>query len=128
MVDENLLFQLSLMSFDPDFYSFTLLRLPFDWKTLYGYIFVLAYELIANIMALLIGVIVVAFYAGSCWFFVSVALDIMKDLFILDEKEILKRNDVELMELFCKIIKFYTDTKGLSINFRVDMLFDNKNK
>lgn len=32
----------------------------------------------------------------------------------MDESEISKWNDVELMKSFCKIVEFYGDAKGLS--------------
>lgn len=51
--------------------------------------------------------------------FISFIKDIMGDLFILDESEIAKRSVVELSEPFCKIVRFYSNAKGLSVNYDI---------
>lgn len=101
-------------------------RLPFDWKTPHGYALAFLYESITDYIVSLTYIPLITVLIGSCWFFIAFVKDITNDLFILDKNEIAKRNDVELTQSFCKIVKFYSDANELS--FFIKLLIWCKNK
>lgn len=65
---------------------------------------------------MLIYVPLLGFIMGSCWLLITFVKDITNDLSFLKADEINSRNDMELKEIFCKTVKFYSTVKGLSNN------------
>lgn len=98
--------------------DFLFCRLPFDWKTPFGY--VLASVFFAGaIYCLLFGIIpVVCLFVGSCWLFISFAKDMTNEISKLNASAKTK-NYRELKKRFPKLIQMHVDVKKLSESFVV---------
>lgn len=91
-------------------------RLPFDWKTPFGY-FLASIFFAGAIYCLLFGIIpVVCLFVGSCWLFISFAKDMTNEISKLNASA--KAKDYcELKRRFSKLIEMHVDVKKFSESF-----------
>ena len=88
--------------------------MSFNWKIPSGYLVAFFDEMIADTVGGLTYVPLISFFIGSCWIIISIIKDIMTDLRFLEVNNGSNKCVAELKKSFCKIIKFYADTKGYS--------------
>ena len=88
-------------------------RVPFDWKTPFGYLLVWFAESVESSAVMTTGTAMFGFIYGSSWLFICMAKDITNDM--AEFNDIVKTQEnvdrAELMERFCKIIQLYSDAK-----------------
>lgn len=89
-------------------------RLPFNWKTLIGYLLAEILIIIYAICSFLIIGNSVCFFCGFCWLYISFADDISSDIIALNDSEVSQRVDKELVERFINIVQLHVDVKQLS--------------
>lgn len=95
-----------------DFFSFHCTRLPFDWKTPYGYLPVFISQSIGPGVAASADVQFLCLIFGSCWLFIFIAEDIAKDLIAFNIiAKTSNANHSELTKRFCDIVQIFTDAK-----------------
>ena len=95
---------------------FTSNRLPFDWKTPFGYVIATIFITIATFAVLYALTLTLSFYASSCFLFNSFAKDITNNLSVLIVVEQSHRSHRHLKEYLCKIIQLNSNVKQLSKN------------
>lgn len=89
-------------------------RLPFSWKTPFGYLITAVAEG-ASVHAILFCISpVVSFLFGTAWWAAYALDDISSDLTELNGKKTPNGNRMEMKRHFCYIIRMYSDAKQLS--------------
>lgn len=88
-------------------------RLPFNWKTPFGFLIAILDQAVAAYFTLLSTASSLCILVGMSWFFIAFIEDIANDLFVLNPIEIPNRSYQELMEDFSHNIRLYSDVKKL---------------
>lgn len=88
-------------------------RLPFDWKTPFGYSLAWFAQAVAAHSTVLHLNLVVSFLIGSCYFVISILKDIAKDFATLNSTKTSDINHREMTGHFCNIVQFHTDARQL---------------
>lgn len=89
-------------------------RVPFNWKTPFGYLMVLAFYIIGNFCTTLSSLSTICLLIGSCWLFNAFARDVTNDLALLKVNHFKHRHGREFYKRFCNIVHRYSDLKKLS--------------
>lgn len=89
-------------------------RLPFNWKTPFGYMIATIFFLAATCAVLYALTLTLSFYAGACYFFISFSKDISNDVPLLIVGGKSKRSHQKMKARFCKIIQLNSTVKQLS--------------
>lgn len=89
-------------------------RLPFNHKTLFGYIVALLGQAVPIIGLLLITNQILSFLIGSCWSFISFIDDIANELSCLKLNKASNTNNPEMKKNVYNIVQLYSDVKQLS--------------
>lgn len=104
-----------------DLFLFYLFRLPFNWRTPFGYFIALLAQCFAAISTLFCGTSTVCFLIGSCWLIGSFLKDLRNDVLIhlnRVEKMRSQRNAAKLVEHFHDIIQDHSDVKRFVSEFK----------
>lgn len=112
------------MSLDFSVFKFSILLLkssethysvPFNWRSAYGYIAVIPFQLIGIISCSEVCVIVLCLYTGLCLVMTTFVSDIETNLNIMNKylstSELTLRQQIELRTCLYEIIKFHSDAK-----------------
>lgn len=94
-------------------FVFLQIRMPFDWRTPYGYLPAwLVQSLVASAESILIAQFL-NFDIGNCWLFIFIAEDITNDLATFNTfiKATSNGSIIKLTEHFCDLIQIYSDAK-----------------
>lgn len=95
-------------------------RLPFDWRTPFGYLVTLAAEYTSINSAVFGFTPIISFFIGSGWFAIWIVKDITSDLAALKDQQVsTKRRQKELKKKFYYIVRFYSDARELSAFHRI---------
>lgn len=98
--------------------SFPIQRLPFNWRTPFGYLMALICETCAFICMVCMGSPCVGIFIGSCWLLTAFMKDITYDLSNLSADVKLKRSKQKINAQFTSIVQDFSDAIQLSgINF-----------
>lgn len=89
-------------------------RLPFDWKTPFGYVLAWFAQAAAANSCLVHVNLVMCFLIGSCCLIIGILKDIENDFAHLNGNKTSKRRRGEMNEQFCFIVRFHTDVRQLS--------------
>lgn len=106
-------------------FLFVYFRLPFDWKTPFGYFIALFLEIPALYTMLFNALTLLCLFFGSSWIFIQFAEDITNDLKQLKRNKETDRNDRILKKHFFSAVQFYSDAKQLSPNFKLNWIDGN---
>lgn len=98
-------------------------RLPFNWKTPFGYAVALLAQFTGSYAVLFCASTVFGLFGGSIWLFISITQDINNDLKHLKFKKKLTKSDQCMKVQFYKIVRFYLDAKQLSIMSMIEVDF-----
>lgn len=97
-----------------EFFSlFKKIRLPFDWKTPFGFTVALLSQIVGGCATFSILLPAFSFMIGSCVLFIFVADDITKDLAVFNSGKVAKKNRVPRLKRFCAIIEIHSDARQL---------------
>lgn len=91
-------------------------RFPFDWKTPFGYIFVITFESIVAYLLLLIAALEMGFgFALMCVFF-GFSKDIQADLIDFNKFVRMKNGlKMQIYKKMCELSQYQSDIKQLSL-------------
>lgn len=90
-------------------------RLPFNWKTPFGYVIAMIIFAEVTFYILCCGVIGVCLLFGSCWLIQSIVQDIAHDMNALDvPKKKWQQNRMEMRIMFNNLIDDFSHAKELS--------------
>lgn len=89
-------------------------RLPFNWRTPFGYAVALVAQFTGSYAVLFCASTVFGLFGGSIWLFISITQDINNDLKHLKCSKESKKCDQCMKVQFYKIVRFYLDAKQLS--------------
>lgn len=103
------------------FYFSLLKRMPFNWKTPFGYMILLSYEGVEAIVAAMAFYPIMSIFIGSCILLKTFIEDITIDLKCLNQKQNEKEN---LSEIFCNVIQNYSNVQELSEKKRFNFIND----
>lgn len=98
-----------------------LLRLPYDWRTPFGYLIILVVQGISTLFTVTTVTPIIGSIVVSCWLFASFIEDITNDLSALSVNGSTRTSthkitdSAALKEQFCNIIQNHSDIKELSI-------------
>lgn len=96
-------------------------RLPFNWRTPFGYLIAQLSIAISYISILACLILTLCFYVSSCWLFATFAKDITNDLDLLNAFGASDRSHSKLQEHLSNIIQSHIDVKQLSsITYRLE--------
>ena len=92
-----------------------ILRLPFNWRTTYGYPIALFIQCSQTFCAVFPIAPTLCVFVGSCWFFTAFAKDISIDFhnFKANARH-LNKHPKKMFTTFCNILKNFSDIKQLS--------------
>lgn len=93
-------------------------RLPFDWKTPFGYAFAMIGFFAAMYAVFLDMSPNLSFTGGSCWLIVTFVEDITNELSQFSADKLQKINHRGLKERFCDVLQQLSDIKQLSTRVR----------
>lgn len=113
-----------------DCFFFLKKRLPFDWRTPFGYLIALFIECMAVFSIIQTTIPLTCFFIGSCWILAAFAKDITSDLSGWNVGRLLgQRPAIDKMRL-CHIVQIHSDTKQLSVEktFNSSILLETKKK
>lgn len=96
--------------------SHLILRLPFDYKTPFGFLLLSFVQIPWAFCIVFSAVPVISFFIGSCWLFTSFVKDVTNDLHQLNLAGKSKRGRMNVKERFCNLVQVYTNLKELSSN------------
>ena len=105
---------------------FDSLRLPYNWKTPFGYLITLAAESASTHSALFCTSPIVSFFGGWAWLAICSLKDISNDLPELIVGKGTHGRRKEMKKRFCSIILFYSDAKQLSEALKSPIHFINE--
>lgn len=106
-----------LNQFHSKFYFISLLfRLPFDWKTPFGYLIALLAEFATVHSSSFLFSPVASFFIGSAWLLICFIQDITSDLADLNVITTSIQSLTEMKKRLCYIVGFYSDKKQLNAN------------
>lgn len=107
------------------FENYIIFRLPFNWRTPFGYLVALTAQSLAAVSTLLCGTTAMSFGIGTCWLFINMAKDIISDFEQLNVADYSKKTSpTKAMQHFCNIVQCYADLKQLSsVNIVYIVLF-----
>lgn len=94
--------------------SFFLPRMPFNWKTPFGYCITMLIQSTDVYYSGLCGLPIVCFLIGGCYLLKTIVNDITNDLFRLNTVQKSEKDRINTKILFCNIIQNFSDTKQLS--------------
>lgn len=92
-------------------------RMPFDWRTPFGYFWYLAFYGFGMVCVVLTAMPTMCLLVGCCWLFSAFAKDITNDLYFLNMslRPNSQRNDrLEFRRDFCQLVQLHSDAKELS--------------
>lgn len=92
-------------------------RLPFDWRTPFGYLVATIFIAIVACALFYVLTLTLSFYWASCTLFIAFADDISNDVSFLVVGGQSKHSHRRIKERFCKIIQQYSMAKQLSVNW-----------
>lgn len=101
--------------FKCDSFSFCNLRLPFNWKTPFGYLIALLFETVAMFGVNLGSVPIGCFLLGTCWLVMAFVDDIINDISILNGYGKSMRDAWKVKPQFHFIVQNIADAKQLSV-------------
>lgn len=87
-------------------------RLPFNWKTPFGYLVAFVSQYLGSTFVLTIFTVVMNLVYETCWFFITVARDIRKELteFNADVRTS-HENPEKMTKRFVELIQIFSDAK-----------------
>lgn len=86
-------------------------RLPFDWKTPFGYFIAVVPQAIDVFCVVFNVPPIIGFMYGSCSLIIAFIEDITSEFKALAINERMKPNFMKMKKRFCNIIQLYTDVK-----------------
>lgn len=92
----------------------SLFRLPFNWKTPFGYAIALGGFFAALVGTLFEGSATMSFKVGSCWMIITFVKDLKNDLTLLTATDMHNINYGQLKEHFCNVMRQFCVLKQLS--------------
>lgn len=92
---------------------FVYFRVPFDWRSPFGYIMYLMFYVPGIFCVIYAAVPPICFYAGSCLLFIAFVQDIEDDLNVLMVKNSDGTHDAKLKAQFFEIVQVYSEVKEL---------------
>lgn len=93
---------------------FVHLRVPFHWRSAFGYIMYLMFYVPGIFCVIYAAVPPICFYAGSCFLFIAFVQDIENDLNALMVKKSHRKHNAKLKTQFFRIVQVYSEVKELS--------------
>lgn len=105
---------------------FSPFRLPFNWKTPFGF-FIASSSLTAAFFALFLCITpTMVFFSASCWVFITFVEDVTNDLAILNIGGMAQRSCDKMRKRFLKIIHLHSVVKQLSVTNILDPSHQNQ--
>lgn len=101
-------------------FSLQIFRLPFNWKTPFGYVIAVIFISAACFATLYVLTLTLSFYASSCWLFIFYVKDISNDVSFLAVGGQSNRCHRKMKERFCKIVQLNSIVKQLSEIKKID--------
>lgn len=105
-----------------------LFRLPFDWKTPFGYPVALLCQTLAVYASILCVIPCICNVIGSSWIFTASINDICNDLPLLIVGGRSLQNRENTKKRFCKFVQFYLDSKELSVKKSIQKILTISNR
>lgn len=99
------------------FFNFS--RLPFNWKTPFGYLLAWVAQAVAAYSTVNHLNLVISLLIGSCYFVIGTLKDIENDFAQFNGVKASTKNRRQKNAHFCEIVEFHTDARQLSLN--IDM-------
>lgn len=96
---------------------FLFTRLPFNWKTPFGYLIALMMQAVASYFTLLSTASTLCLLVGLCLLFIAFVEDLANDLNALSITEIPNKKHEKLMEDFHNSMQHYSQVKELRAEF-----------
>lgn len=93
------------------FIFFVPLRLPFDWKTPYGYLLVAVTQCWSAYYVIQVTIFLLTFFVTSCWTLMATIDDMKENISNLNEIAKCERNDEKLHEKLAQFITLNSDSK-----------------
>lgn len=87
---------------------------PFNWRSPIAYQFAFAHEYLSGFHISFQGTLAMTFIIGACLMLISLANDITKDIYIIDEMVVVKKQRKKLLSKISKFIQFHSDAQQLS--------------
>lgn len=109
--------------------SSSVFRMPFNWRTPYGYAIVLFLQIADVSSVLYCATLLFAFFIGSCWLCIVFVKDVANDLDSLNSVNATNgnasnnNNDRLMTERFFNVVQYYCDVKQLSMKSSLHYLF-----
>lgn len=96
--------------------TFDCWRLPFNWRTPFGYLIALCIECMAVFSIILTTIPLVCFFIGSCWLCIAFAKDITNDLSLWNLGGLTSnQSHLKCKMKLCRIVEIHSDVKQLSV-------------
>lgn len=89
-------------------------RLPFNWKTPFGYLIAFSLEIASAYTMLFIALTALCLVVGSCWIFIGIVDDITNDLDRLNCNDETDHSEQCMKIRFFSTVQLYSDAKQLS--------------
>lgn len=91
-------------------------RLPFDWRGPTAYLFAIIAQYVSTYFVAHIGVCTIGFVTATCWFLISLSVDIKESFLTMNENIKSDTNRCDLMRQFHELMELHSNAKQLSWN------------
>lgn len=100
------------------------LRLPFNWRTPFGYLIAFLCEFASAYATCLYSGALGNLLVSSCYVEICIVKDITIDLIAMNRCEKFEGNQMEIRMRFCDVVQLYSDAKQLSRNHHITSIFN----